>query len=264
VVSPRFRVAGEVREPALGLVVWRPGSAIPHRFISSPSSHLSMASDGATMAVTLTEGKGVAWWDTATRQPFCTQAGDPLVEEVPTLSPDGRQVALFLRKGHEGCMVLLDRESGARRRLPGTDINSGFYSAASPQFDCDGHRLAIVNRIGGMLQLIDVAAARVTESFPLGRGSETIDSASFSPDGEVIATAFRGPDDMHGQIELLHLATRRVLLTLRPYEFGASNVRFSHDGRVLASAIPKADGDGNAGIILWRFDSPRGPRANIK
>ena len=239
------------QKPRQRFTVWEPGSKRPHHDIPTPDvSHISASSAGDRLALTLARKQGILLWDTVTQQALCTIDSEPNEDQISTaLSPDGRQLGIVSLAGPFTGVSLYDLVTGVRRRIAETIPNS-----LPPVFDHHGDRLAVIDFRGAQLQLIDVARAEITESTYLGEAPFRGTGPDFSPDGELIAIALRGSEDMNGSVQLLHLGTKRTLLTLRPHTFGASQVRFSHSGRLLASIIPRPDGDGNAGVFLWRFD----------
>lgn len=241
-------------QPASGLVVWQPGSSMPHRFIPLPGMYMMcMASRGAYQAIVFASHEGIVLWDAATETPVRTLVSPPLDISHFQLSPDGRWLAFQQRKtGGYSLVSLVEVNTGNRREIRRT--NNPLNGLA---FDREGRRLSIVTG-GSTLKLIDVAAAEVTDSFHLGFASPSVNSPCFSPDGQVVAFGLYSPSATGGALHMYHLASRRTVLTLEPGSFGASHATFSHDGRMLACVTPTPDKDGNAGIFIWHFDPPRG------
>jgi WD40 repeat protein len=236
-------------QPTCGLIVWELGSAKPHQFVAMPGIvSASMASDGSQLALALAPANGIVLWDPIKQTTIRTLIDPPLKVTGLETSSNGLWLAGSVA---ENTVVLVDVATGACRELPGT---GGPLNGLA--FDHAGERLAVVTG-WQLLQVFDVKSAMVIDAIQISITSHDFSSICFSPDGEVLAVASRGPNSRGGNVQMFHLGARRSVLTLKPFDFGATSVRFSNDGRILACATALPDNDGNAGVVLWRFDPPR-------
>jgi hypothetical protein len=238
-----------------GLVVWQPGSSTPYRF--HPVSELcdiSITPDGTRLALAISR-EGMAVWDTAREEAIHTFSDPRMDVRYAQIAPDGRTLALVTVEPRG--LHLMDLVTGVVRRVPESNLNIDELA-----FDPASRKLAVAGSFDAV-HVIDVQAGRFIDAHYLNASFLVSTGLCFSPDGQVMAAAFYRPDGVHGQVMVWDLNSRRILLTLEPYHLGARNLRYSNDGRYLATLTSSPDNDGNAGIFLWRFDPPRGPRPAV-
>lgn len=154
-------------------------------------------------------------WDLARREPLRRLHGYPWNWIVAAaLSPDG-QTALVSEYRYKRddfdipapALKLYDLGDGAEK----LDLLKVQFEKYDPQATSDG-------------------AAQVWRKFV----ADGLIAAEFSPDGKLLAVAQGGETD-HGKIHLLDVETGKLLRDVASHRYGATDVKFSSDGKYLLS-----------------------------
>src|SRR5215203_5663885 len=176
--------------------------------------------------------------------------GSPAAEFMP----DGRRVVTsswkgrvdFLGEDAAGAVTIWDLQSGRDLRTigPPTDYLVIQSFAVSP----DGSSIAL----GGDSNPNDVGGASAARAWDTSTGEElrrighrrTVNEVAFSPDGEYLATG-----DWGGITKIVDLSGRVVRELSRWEDFNFSDVAFSSDGRLVATA--EFDNRGRERVEVW-------------
>src|SRR5262249_42931844 len=155
---------------------WNPTEPLNHRFVRTNRLHtMSLAPGGRQMAVGLESMRPSELWDVATGMPIRQLPDDGQGVTGIQISPDGRTVAL---KPSNNPLLLWESGTETPPYREVAEVREG-----SPRFafDREGRRLAVVSG-GRLLQIVDVASARVTVSFSFSAESSWSRGVCFSPD----------------------------------------------------------------------------------
>jgi WD40 repeat protein len=158
----------------------------------------------------------------------------PLEGTVVALSAHQNQLAI----GLERTILLLDAGFKLRRTLPAPRVPHDL------QFSPDGRTLAAGSWF--RLSLWDVASG-ATRSIPTEHNG-LLTSVAFSPNGRFLATLGRHTDSA---IRILDTMDFRVVRRYQAHELCGAIIRFSPDGRMLAS------GSDDESVRLYRLDPAR-------
>jgi WD40 repeat protein len=158
----------------------------------------------------------------------------PLEGTVVALSAHQNQLAI----GLERTILLLDAGFTLRRTLPAPRVPHDL------QFSPDGRTLAAGSWF--RLSLWDVASG-ATRSIPTEHNG-LLTSVAFSPNGRFLATLGRHTDSA---IRILDTMDFRVVRRYQAHELCGAIIRFSPDGRMLAS------GSDDESVRLYRLDPAR-------
>jgi len=212
----------------------------------SPDGSRVMAGDAGMSAVQVWDlgPTGDAEW------PNLPAPGSPAAEFMP----DGRRVVTSSWKGRvdylgedaPGALTIWDLQSGRDLRTigPPTDYLVIQSFAVSP----DGSSIAL----GGDSNPNDVGGASAARAWDTSTGEElwrighrrTVNEVAFSPDGEYLATG-----DWGGITKIVDRSGRVVRELSRWEDFNFSDVAFSSDGRLVATA--EFDNRGRERVEVW-------------
>jgi WD40 repeat protein len=156
------------------------------------------------------------------------------------IRPNGRQVAVHLvdvrDSRYHSTVVLLDPSDGRKQRQPYSGRPSGAGLAEFLAYSRDGTLLAAPGE-QGKAALYDPESGVIKGTIDLGE--DIVRECDFSVDGSRLAFA-----DDSGRIMIWSVPRGSLIQSLRTADRYASGVRFSPDGRHLASL-------GNANIKIW-------------
>jgi WD40 repeat protein len=170
-------------------------------------------------------------WSTDRLQPL---RNIPLDGTVMALSAHRNQLAI----GLDHAILLLDADFNLRKTLPAPRAPHDL------QFSPDGRMLAAGSWF--RLNVWDVASGTV-RSIPTEHNG-LLTSIAFSPDGRYLATLGRHTDSA---VRILDTTDFRVVQRYQAHELCGSVIRFSPDGRMLAS------GSDDESVRLYRLDPAR-------
>ena len=185
---------------------------------------IAFSPDGRTLASGSWDNS-VKLWDAASGAQLRTLGGHYGRVYSVVFSPDGKTLA-----SGGGGFVLWDVETGKRIR----SFDTGTPLAFSP----DGKTLVIES--GEAVDLLAFPDGKVLQS--LNAHSENVNSAAFSRDGTILATA-------SSTIKLWNLSTGKEIRTLDAQPGIVTSVAFSPDGKSLAS------GGYDATVKIWDIKS---------
>ena len=193
--------------------------------------------DGRFLAVGQVLDKRIAVWDTQTGKREYTIESEPGGVRSLIYSPDGKYLAVGrelsrLTRGG-GHLHLYDAESGHLvRRFPEPTDPTESYDPEAIAFSPDGRYIAASGY--GSPRSVGVYNVVTGEVFgktpPLQRGAGTVESLSFSPDGDMLAFGRN-----LGDLEIWSMNPWRSLQHLEGQTGGVSALAFSPDGNYLAS-----------------------------
>ncbi len=200
------------------------------------------APDGATLASAGTDG-AVRRWAVRDGQESATLGGHDGDVNALAYSPDGRWLATG---GKDRTVRLREAESGAEAAvLAGHDGQVGEVAFAPA-----GGLLATAGGPDGTVRLWD---AETGEELARLEHERRVFAMAFSPDGRTLATGDGGWEEgprrpMPGVIRLWEVPTGRLLRSFAAHGAMVESLKFSPDGRTLASASG-ADYSG----ATWQF-----------
>lgn len=204
----------------------------------SPDGDLIISASMGSMAP-------VEVWNTRTGDWFRT-LGAAASASAPTISPDGRLVAIDLVSG----VALWNIADGVKlRELRGTSDGNTGHIVFSP----DSRYLAVATDRG--LNLWDVTSFDRVASIPSGEGYA---NPIFSPDSSRMAYG-----DSNRSIAVFDLRTKTMIASLvspSSYRGHATALAFSHDGSRIAAGISELGGmnrDSANRILVWDADTFR-------
>jgi WD40 repeat protein len=183
---------------------------------------LAFRPDGGALA-SVSDDRSVRLWDTSSGKCTTIIPGHARQMTHVAFFPDGKTLATA-GWGDDGSVRLLDVAT-ARTTATLRSANRGVTSlAVSP----DGKWIAFPSGAHDdpAIRLWDVATGTVSATLPGTSGALV-----FSPDGKVLATSGKAPED----VTLWDVATRKVTMTFRGHTETAQSAVFSPDGRTLAT-----------------------------
>lgn len=195
-------------------------------FTDNCCGKITFSPEGQLLAIL--DGQVARLWDVTNEQELYVR------DEVQDFffSPDGEILAFV--SSYE-IKVALWEIAGERevRTLSGFSTAAPFYGVL---FSPDWRIMAWISR--GRLQLMDMASGQIGPDLQL-------QTASFSPDGRILAAADPGwyGDTYQGKVRLFDVVSGAVLAILTHEDF-VSDMTFSPDGRILATAA-------NNIVTLW-------------
>ncbi|MEP6537419.1 MAG: winged helix-turn-helix domain-containing protein [Bryobacteraceae bacterium] len=161
------------------------------------------------------------------------------IEDHPTLSPDGNQVAFIWDGEKQNNVDIYTKPIGSDLLLR---ITSDPAEDLSPTWSPDGRTIAFVRKSGddrGQLLLIPASGGPEHNLHEI-RNSELrtrmgrLLSLTWTPDGRWVAASHRNPGDSTEHIYLFSLTGEMRQFTVAPGRFGDHTPAFSPDGRTLA------------------------------
>jgi WD40 repeat protein len=200
--------------------------------------NVAFSPDGKTLA-TGGQDNHIRLWDVATGklQRAIKAHNAPAGVSRLAYCPDGKLLASAGWFGG-GTVKLWDVGTGREVQLIGKDDGGVGVLVISP----DGQFLAWGDSANAKVRLHDLKADREARSVS-ARGA--VDSAAFSPDSSLLATAHGG-----GTVHLWDVATGKPIREITAGQCvatGSQAVAFSHDGKILATASAK--------LRLWKVDT---------
>ena len=193
------------------------------------SGGMQYSPDGTLLAVA--SSIGVWLYDTEMYQERALLTGHTDVVTSVCFSTDRRTLA---SGSWDGTLKLWDVATGTLQRTLPLD---GYVTGV--RFSPDGRTLAIAidgGEMGPSLELWDVGTGARRKWLSLENRYDYVLSMDFSPDGQTLASGYKGDD-----IRLWDVATGTLLRTFKGhtdarYRVHANSVRFSADGETLVSA----------------------------
>jgi hypothetical protein len=200
-------------------------------------------------------------WIAATRRAYLPviegktgprDAGDPILQTsrktgdmnlAPTVSPDGKMVAFFARRGlFEIELFVADAQTGhVIKKLAGPTSNSHFdaitFISSSGAWSPSSDKFAFIAQVEGNheIAILDVASANIEQRLRVP-GVGAISNIAWSPDGKTIA--FSG---QHGGISDLYLIDRTAgtVRQLTNDRYADIQPTWSPDGQTIAFATDR-------------------------
>lgn len=187
------------------------------------------------------------------------QAGDPILQSnrksgemnlAPQVSPDGKLVAFFARRGlFEIELFVADAQTGrVIKKLAGPTSNSHFdaitFISSSGAWSPDNAKFAFIAQVAGNheIAILDVTSANIERRVRVP-GVGAISNIAWSPDGQTMA--FSGQQGGMADLYLLNIAAGTVR-QLTNDRYGDIQPTWSPDGKTIA------------------FSSDRGPSTNFE
>jgi Tol biopolymer transport system component len=179
-------------------------------------------------------------------------AGDPILQTsrktgdmnlAPTVSPDGRLVAFFARRGlFEIELFVADAQTGhVIKKLAGPTSNSHFdaitFISSSGAWSPDNAKFAFIAQVEGNheIAILDVASTKIEKQLRVP-GVGAISNIAWSPDGKTIA--FSGQHGGLSDLYLIDLAAGTVR-QLTNDRYADIQPTWSPDGKTLAFATDR-------------------------
>ena len=143
------------------------------------------------------------------------------------VSPDDRRLVVVTN----GRFIVWNPETGEQiRTFPITDESSIFFSSERQVTSMDHGKILTWDIEKGVL-------LRTTgKELPSLREFGWVMSWAISPDQKILALGFHHSDNWIARVQLIEIATWRVLQTMDSHTDDVNSVSFSSDGRLLASA----------------------------
>jgi WD40 repeat protein len=217
-------------------LVWDVGTRQPRGRLGGHKGgvrSLAFSADGKTLAAG-TAGGAVKLWDLAARQGrfLGPPAGGARVTAL-ALAAGGRTLVLGRggEKGDAGTIELWDVASG--QRLAAVESREG--EARAIALAPDGKAVASAHEGGAYLW--EAPSLRKLASF-----RTSAHAVAFHPDGRTLAVGLGEPDN---GVQVWDVSTRQLRATLPGYTCAVTCVRFTADGKALASA------SGQRGVGWW-------------
>lgn len=175
------------------------------------------------------------------------QAGDPILQSdrksgemnlAPTVSPDGKLVAFFARRGlFEIELFVADAQSGrVIKKLAGPTSNSHFdaitFISSSGAWSPDNKKFAFIAQVEGNheIAILDVESANIEQRIRVP-GIGAISNIAWSPDGKTVA--FSGQKGGLADLYLVDMASSTVR-QLTNDRYGDIQPTWSPDGKTIA------------------------------
>ena len=223
----RFRVSGE-SVPIADQVSWN--GNVNH-------SAFSVSTNGV-LAYTRAVGKGVSeliWMDRNGK--ILGKVGEPGLYFGPSLSPDGRKLAVEIYKAHTSTnsdIWIYDLTQGSRTRLTFSQPNE---QNRLPVWSPDGNRIVFSSGRGGHSQIYEKSVSGVGAENVVSPSEGHRYATTWSPDGQFIAGFQENPQ--HGSLQFLVLSRPAGDKTI-PFLSGISGLsrftfpRISPNGKWIA------------------------------
>ena len=178
--------------------------------------------------------------------PVIAQAEDGAMNVSPVLSPDGKYVAFFSRRGLFSVdLYLADAQTGRIIDELASPVNSPHFEAISfissaGSWSPDSRKFAFIVFAEGdnEINILDVASRRVERRIR-APGIEAVSHVSWSPDGKRLA--FSGMQGGVSDLYLFDLGTSEVR-RLTNDRFADLHPTWSPDGRTLAFSTDRGEG----------------------
>ena len=260
-----FRSANtfEARDSLFKAIQKRPGFRSFLHMEEGYVSSVSFSRDGKTIAAGYGDGNGgggVVLWNAVGRKRLTKEPINVKEGRVVSIcfSPDGKKFAAGYGDGHGGGgVVLWDAE--VKKRLSEETLIVKEGNLYSVSFSPDSKMLAagygrgqgFAGGYGGVV-LWDAEERKRLAEEPLTVKEGSVNSISFSPDGQTLAAGYS--DGIDGGVVLWNAVTRERLTEqpLTVTEGYLSSVSFSRDGKTLAAGYSSASDEGAVGgVVFW-------------
>jgi WD40 repeat protein len=196
------------------------------------NTHLAVSPDGTRLITMIRESDYFQIFDTSTGAETFRSSAELRGAECPTFSRDGQYFAFDTDDEH----VRIHRAD------TGQLWKKIFNAGTRPRFHPSGKSLITVR---GIAVIWDIETGKPKRN--LGGEEGSVKAATFSPDGQHVATA--GAD---GTVRLWSMDSGMVVTTFRGHRGRVNNVCFHPSGRYLASG-----GEQSADVKIW--DLSRAP-----
>lgn len=241
-------------------VYWDPKSASAPRVVAAPPFIAATQSkDGRLLAYVELDAQGISRQvvvrDVETLTVIRTVMIEDLNAQSLTFSDDCKRLAIG---GQDLCILNLETSQIATMdRFDGSTLIGLAFDPQGLQLTASGH--------AGTIWRVDSMLRTSAHPFQLGIHDSKSDAIDISPDGEVLAVAMRSQSSPSGTVIVWHFDAERTALMLELYGHRAGCVKFAPNGRFLAAGLSnsppiKTEAD-LFGVLIWRLDPPRAPRA---